>query len=60
MTPDAFDVNYHEILDIHELGELPDCDVVAIASYSAQIKDAYALADRYRAVGIPRSWAAST
>lgn len=52
MTPDAFDVSYHEILDIRELGQLPDCDVAAIASYSAQIKDAYELADRYRAVGI--------
>jgi radical SAM superfamily enzyme YgiQ (UPF0313 family) len=52
MTPDAFDVTYHEILDINELRELPDCDVAAIASYSAQIKDAYALADRYRAVGV--------
>ena len=52
MTPDAFDVSYHEILDIRELGQLPDCDVAAIASYSAQIKDAYELADRYRAVGV--------
>ena len=52
MTLDAFDVSYHEILDIRELGQLPDCDVAAIASYSAQIKDAYELADRYRAVGV--------
>jgi len=52
MTPDVFDVTYHEILDINQLRELPDCDVAAIASYSAQIKDAYALADRYRAVGV--------
>ena len=52
MTPDAFDVSYHEILDIRELGTLPDCDVAAIASYSAQIKDAYALAERYREVGV--------
>ncbi|HLA16691.1 MAG TPA: hypothetical protein VJZ72_07295, partial [Candidatus Limnocylindrales bacterium] len=43
MTPDAFDVSYHEILDLNELGELPDCDIAAIASYSAQIKEAYAL-----------------
>jgi radical SAM superfamily enzyme YgiQ (UPF0313 family) len=52
MTPDVFDVSYHEILDIQDLGELPDCEIAAIASYSAQIKDAYALADRYRAVGV--------
>jgi radical SAM superfamily enzyme YgiQ (UPF0313 family) len=52
MTPDSFDVSYHEILDIRELGELPACDVAAISSYSAQIRDAYALADRFRAVGV--------
>src|SRR3990172_2224156 len=27
MTPDPFEVSYHEVLDIHRLGELPDCDV---------------------------------
>ena len=52
MTPDAFDISYHEVLDIHGLGELPRCDIAAIASYSAQIKDAYALADRFRAIGV--------
>jgi radical SAM superfamily enzyme YgiQ (UPF0313 family) len=34
------------------MGEMPACDVAAIASYSAQIKDAYALSDRYRAQGV--------
>jgi hypothetical protein len=52
LTPDVFDVSYHEVLDIHAVGTLPDCDVAAIASYSAQIKDAYLLADRYRAAGV--------
>jgi radical SAM superfamily enzyme YgiQ (UPF0313 family) len=52
MVPETFGVSYHEILDIDELGDLPDCDIVAISSYSAQIKDGYALADRYRAVGV--------
>ena len=52
MTPDAFEVSYHEVLDIHRLGELPGCDLAAISSYSAQIKDAYALADRFRAIGV--------
>ncbi|HEX6210394.1 MAG TPA: radical SAM protein, partial [Methylomirabilota bacterium] len=32
--------------------ELPTCDVAAIASYSAQIKDAYQLSERYRAMGV--------
>jgi radical SAM superfamily enzyme YgiQ (UPF0313 family) len=52
MTPDAFSVSYHEVLDIHDLGELPACDVAAISSFSAQIKEAYELADRFRAVGV--------
>ena len=52
MTPDIFDVSYHEIEDIRKVGEPPVCDVAAIASYSAQIKDAYVLADRYRALGV--------
>lgn len=52
LTPDSFDVSYHEIEDIRKIGEPPACDVAAIASYSAQIRDAYALADRYRALGV--------
>lgn len=51
MTPDSFDVSYHEVPDIHALAELPACDVAAISSYSAQIRDGYALADRFRAAG---------
>ena len=52
MTPDPFDISYHEVPDIGALAELPSCDVAAISSYSAQIKDAYALADRFRAAGV--------
>ncbi len=52
LTPDPIDVTYHEVEDIRAMGDLPDCDVAAIASYSAQIKDAYELADRYRAEGV--------
>lgn len=52
MTPDRFEVSYHEVADLRELRELPPCDVAAIASFSAQIKDAYALSDRYRALGV--------
>ncbi len=51
LTPDAFDVSYHEVLDLRTLEALPPCDIAAISSYTAQIKDAYALADRYRALG---------
>lgn len=52
MTPDRFEVSYHEIADLRLLDELPACDVAAIASFSAQIKDAYTVADRYRALGV--------
>lgn len=52
MTPDAFDVTYHEIPDVDAVAELPPCDVVAISSYSAQIRDAYRLADRFVAAGV--------
>jgi radical SAM superfamily enzyme YgiQ (UPF0313 family) len=52
MTPDTFNISYHEVPDIHALGELPPCDVAAISSYSAQIRDGYALADRFRAAGV--------
>jgi len=52
MTPDSFEVSYHEVADLRLLDELPPCDVAAIASFSAQIKDAYTLSDRYRALGV--------
>jgi len=52
LTPDEFEISYHEIADLRTAGELPHCDVAAIASYSAQIKDAYQVADRYRAMGV--------
>lgn len=52
LTPEDFDVTYLEIPDIGAVSGLPgDFDVVAISSFSAQIKEAYQLADRYRAVG---------
>jgi len=52
MTPDFFEQEYVEVPDINALKGLPgDYDVVAISSFTAQIKEAYALADRYRAAG---------
>lgn len=51
MTPDTFDVSYHEVPDVDALIELPACDVAAISSYTAQIRDGYRLADRFRAAG---------
>lgn len=52
-TPERHEVTYHEIEDIHELGELPGCDLAAISTFTAKAKDAYALADRYRREGVP-------
>lgn len=52
MTPEHFDVEYIEVEDINTQSDLPgEFDVVAISSFSAQIKEAYELADRYRAIG---------
>jgi len=52
MTSDDFDVEYLEVPNIEALtGLLGDFDVVAISSFSAQIKEAYRLADGYRTIG---------
>lgn len=52
MTPDDVNVEYVEVEDIAKLVGLPgDYDVVAISSFSAQIKEAYELADRFREAG---------
>jgi radical SAM superfamily enzyme YgiQ (UPF0313 family) len=52
LTPDDVAVSYLEVPDLAAVDGLPgEFDAVAIASYTAQIKDAYRLADRYRAAG---------
>ena len=52
MTPDTIDVEYTDVEDVNKVHDLPgEYDLVAISSYSAQIREAYELADRYRAVG---------
>jgi radical SAM superfamily enzyme YgiQ (UPF0313 family) len=54
MTPKRFETEYHEIADLKKLPELPDhFDLVALTSLSAQIYDAYQVADHFRARGIP-------
>jgi radical SAM superfamily enzyme YgiQ (UPF0313 family) len=52
-TQPEIDVEYLEVPDLDALdGGLPgEFDVVAISSFTAMIKDAYQLADRYRAAG---------
>jgi len=53
MTPPDMEMQYIEIADIKQLKELPDSfDLVAISTYSAQIFEAYELADKYKTRGI--------
>lgn len=52
MTPRHVDLEYVEVEDIAHVDALPECDAVAISSFTAQIEEAYALADRCRAAGI--------
>lgn len=53
MTPSQVDLDYVEIEDIADVDDLPgDYDAVAISSFSAQINEAYTLADRFRAAGV--------
>jgi radical SAM superfamily enzyme YgiQ (UPF0313 family) len=50
LTPKKFEVEYHEIADLKKLPELPThFDLVAISTFTAQIKEAYKVADYYRA-----------
>lgn len=52
LTPRSVEVEYIEVEDIDARGGLPGAyDAVAISSFSAQIKEAYQLADRYRGEG---------
>ena len=52
LTPRAVELAYCEVPNLAEIDGVPgEFDVVAISSFTAQIKDAYDLADRYRALG---------
>lgn len=52
MTPSDVEVGYVEVPDIDAVEGVPgDFDAVAISSFSAQIGEAYRLADRYRERG---------
>lgn len=53
VTPPGHDVRYYEAdRDRAEPAELYDCDLVAISTFSAQIFEAYAIADRLRTAGV--------
>lgn len=54
LTPPDIEVEYREIQDIRTESAPPgDYDLVAIATFTAQVRDAYTVADEYRARGIP-------
>lgn len=53
LTPKKFEIEYHEIADLKKLGSLPThFDLVAISTFTAQLKEAYRVADYYRANGV--------
>ena len=51
ITPEDIEIEYVEIPDINQHTTNPDFDLVAISTYSAQVFEAYELADRYRKNG---------
>ncbi len=52
MTPDDVELEYVEVDHVADFAGLSDdCDTVAISSFSAQIKEAYVLADQFRSAG---------
>jgi len=54
LTPSKFAIEYHEIADLRSDEVLPDhFDLVAISTFTAQLKEAYVIADSYRSKGIP-------
>jgi radical SAM superfamily enzyme YgiQ (UPF0313 family) len=54
LTPARFDVEYHEIADLRkEEGLLDHFDLVAISTFTAQLKEAWQIADVYRRKNIP-------
>jgi radical SAM superfamily enzyme YgiQ (UPF0313 family) len=53
LTPCDVEVCYREVAELDPDAELEPFDLVGISSFSAQIDEAYALADRYRGTGTP-------
>ena len=53
MTPASHNVRYVEVPDVNLVGSLPGgLELAAISSFSAQIDEAYALARRFKAIGV--------
>jgi len=53
LTPADIELEYIEIGEVDAQTPLGHFDLVGISSFSAQIDEAYALADRYRAASVP-------
>ncbi len=54
MTPKHYERRYYEVEQIGQMATIPnDLDLVALSSLSAQIHEAYRLAERFHAAGIP-------
>jgi radical SAM superfamily enzyme YgiQ (UPF0313 family) len=53
VTPDGHELAYYEAeADGQEPPAIYDCDLVAISTFSAQVFEAYAIADRLRSAGV--------
>lgn len=53
VSPPGHELEYHEAEgDGKEPSDLLECDLVAISTFSAQVNEAYAVADRLRAAGV--------
>jgi len=53
LTPPHVEICYRELPEVDPDAELEEFDLVGISSFTAMMDEAYALADRYRAAGIP-------
>jgi radical SAM superfamily enzyme YgiQ (UPF0313 family) len=54
LTPQPFEIAYHEIADLKKLPALPaDFDLVALSTFTAQFYEACEVADFYRTHGVP-------
>lgn len=53
LTPEDIEVAYREVGEFTPNTNLEEFDLVGISSFSAQIDEAYALADQYRGAGVP-------
>src|SRR4029450_6540308 len=53
LTPPGHEVVYREVAEVGPDPAIAPFDLVGISSFTAQIDEAYALADKYRAAGVP-------